>query len=555
MMKYTLIIFLFFFQHLCYGQYFKSDTTAYFRDSGGVPNTEQLKYDVKFYNLDLKVEPEEKRISGSSEMTASVLETLDKIILDLDPLLSIDTIWFNGSVLNDLKWAHKDGEIIIHSDHELEKGQIFKVKVFYSGHPLTVENPRKGGFGDGFYFVKTPSGKDWISVVSVMTGADVWFPCKDAPYDEPDSMSIKITTRSDLEVISNGKLMSITSNNDNTRTHHWFVSYPISNYGVTLNIAPFKTLEQQIMSVDGNTYPYKFWVIPESYDEASIYFPEMTKDLLFLESLLGPFPFQEDKCGLVQTYYIGMETQSAIGYGNKFSPHSCGFNITHLHEMAHEWIANMVTVSDWKDMWIHEGIATYIEMLYAEKIGGYKGYLDLVERRRKAVKNEKPIIFNQEHVSIQRAFHMDIYYKGAVMLHTLRYLIGKDAIVKSLRQFLYPNSEILDGRSNTRLTNSEDFIEVVESVSDTELSWFFDAYLYHAGLPNLIVEDSGDQLQLSWETPSDFPFEMPLMIEIEGKINKIKMKNGKGQIATNGADYNIDPENSILKTIYKESKN
>jgi aminopeptidase N len=217
--------------------------------------------------------------------------------------------------------------------------------------------------------------------------------------------------------------------------------------------------------------------------------------------------------------------------------------------MAHEWFANMVTAADWKDMWLHEGIATYIEMLYAEEIGGQKGYEDWVESRRKRITNEKPIIQNKEHLSIQEAFHMDIYYKGAVILHTLRYLIGKEAILEILKRFLYPNPNILDGRSNTRLINSDEFIKTVESVSGQDLDWFFDAYLYHKDLPTLVVRESNGQLSLKWQTSSKLAFEMPVKIKMEGKDVTLEMPAGEAKIMTNGAPYSIDPDNSILKNV------
>lgn len=530
-------------------QTYNGSKESILRDSGGQPILNQEQFDVTFYDLDLNIDPDKKWIGGSLEMKALALDDLDLIILNLDSLLNIEQIELHDIRIEN--WNAKNGLIYIYPSESIKRSSFFELKISYSGHPLTVKNARRGSFDDGFYFEKTSDGSHWITVVSVLTGSDIWWPCKDAPYDEADSMSIRITTQDDLEVISNGKQIETIQNTDSTKTHHWFVSYPINNYAITLHIGPFVKLTAELNSVDGNTYPYSLWVLPEYYDKASQYFPEMTKDLVFLENLLGPFPFWDDKCASIQTYHIGMENQSATSFGSHFGPHYCGFNITHMHELAHEWIANLVTISDWKDMWIHEGVATYIEMLYTEEIGGEFTYQDFVNRRLNQIKNKMPIVSSQNYVSIREAMHMDVYYKGALVLHTLRFLIGKETLIKSLREFIYPEgySKETKGRSNARFTSTQEFIEVVEKNYSENLDWYFDNYLYYPEPPTLTVVDTGNIIQLNWTSKSDSTFQMPIPVEIDGIMHRIEMINGRAEVNTNGKQYQIDPNNEVLKIL------
>jgi len=531
------------------------------RDSGGKPIPEQTKYDVTFYNLNLRVEPDRKWIGGTLEMNATATQKMKVIILHLDTLLKVNSVEAGVHSLSKAGWVRNEGLIVIFPQSYIDPGERFTVKVGYAGYPLAVEHPDKVVFGDGFYFAQTVNGRPWVSLVSVFTGADVWMPVKDHPMDEPDSMALNITAPENLVVASNGKLLGITENSDQTRTHHWFVSTPINNYGITVNIAPYKVLDTLYHSVSGDSFPFQYYVLPEDYEKARAFFPNMVEDLSFLEDLLGPYPFRADKAGAAQPYYHGMETQTITAYNAGFRKSRWGFTITFLHELAHEWIANMVTVSNWKDIWIHEGIVSYIPSLYAEKVGGIENYRDFWHYRMGLIKNNVPVVQPGKYLTIREAitladtitnldedFHMDVYNKGSAIIHTLRFLIGKDKLLKSLRSFTYPQKsleKVKDG-SQTRFTNTADFVNTVEKQYGKDLGWFFDAYLYHAKPPRLDIQQSGHVIHLAWQTPSDEKFHLPVPVMIDRNYRVIPMKDGASSFAINNS-YKIDPYNEILR--------
>lgn len=530
--------------------------TAYY-DSGGIPIKEQSAYDVNYYDLALAVQPDNYWIGGNLQMTATAVEEIEVIVLHLDTLLEVSKTEITTSNEIEARWERKEGLLYIYPEAPISANSVFSVKISYSGNPLRVEDAARRSWADGFYFEKTPSGQPWVSNVSVLNGADIWFPCKDHPSDEPDSMAINITVDNDLVVASNGVLRSISENEDQTNTYHWFVSNPINNYAVSINIAPYETIEEEYTSITGETFPFIFWAIPEHVELAKAQFPNFIKDMRYLEELLGPYPFRAEKYGVAETFYFGMETQSIIAYGNDFTLNDYGFDGLHFHELVHEWFANMVTAEDWKHWWIHESFATYAEPLYAEYLGGEEAYRKYMSTIMSYIRNRAPIVLSQDHVSTREGYIGDVYGKGAAILHTLRFIIGKEKMLQLLRKMAYPDQaleKITDG-SQTRFSNTDEFQMFAEEFHGSELDWFFDAYLFYAQLPHLIVTSSENLVSLEWKTESEHAFILSVPVEVNGEDRIIEMSDGKASFETNGMNYEIDPQNLILKKMVMDSTN
>jgi aminopeptidase N len=143
----------------------------------------------------------------------------------------------------------------------------------------------------------------------------------------------------------------------------------------------------------------------------------------------------------------------------------------------------------------------------------------------------------------------DIYGKGALVLHTLRYLIGDKAFFNALHHMAYPTKLMetyTDGRQE-RLVNTDDFLTIAEKDSGVKLDWFFELYLRQPKLAKLVSEVKGNTLNLRWETPDNMPFPMPVDVEVNGKIQRVEMKDGKGSISFTGAAPVIDPKGWVLK--------
>lgn len=515
-------------------------------DSGGPLMPEQAAYDVTFYDLDLQVFPEERLISGKVLVQANIVHPTNVLVLDLDTTFNVIR-----AVEGDLNCGvmRNGGKLHIDLGRTRQRGEILRIDIFYEGEPR--EAPRAPWDG-GFTWAKTPSDEHWIATSCQTEGADVWWPNKDHVSDEPDSVGIHIRVPDPLVVASNGRLRKTEAHDDGTTTYHWFVSTPINNYNVALNIAPYRIIEGELESVVGDTYPVVFYVLPEDYEKGQQLFSEMLDHLRFFEKLLGPYPFRADKYGVAQTPHLGMEHQTIIAYGAGFDNTSMtgidwGFDALHHHELAHEWWGNLVTNFDWRDMWIHEGFGSYMQALYVEELSGKEAYQQFMQRSR-FFRNDMAVA-PREVRSAEQIYRAPIYTKGAWVLHTLRYLIGNDAFFAALRKMTYPSEELAQTTNGDqcRFVTTEDFRLICENISGRNLGWFFEVYLRQPALPVLHSRVKGNTLTLDWETPNNLPFPMPVDVQIGDEVKRIQVPSqGITLDLPKGSKPVVDPEGWLL---------
>ena len=521
-------------------------------DSGGVLMPEQAAYDVTYYEMTLAIDDSARTIDGSLLTTATIVDPISFLVLDLEPKLKVYSV--DDKAGAELEWSRDGGKLWIDLGEEQPAGTSTTVTVNYGGTPHVA---KRAPWDGGFTWAETPTGSSWIATTCQGEGADVWWPVKDHVSDEPDSMRMHITVREPLVVAMNGRLESVTGEGSGHVTYNWFVSNPINTYNVALNIAPYRVIKEEHTSPTGETYPVEFYVIPEDYEKAVAFMPEVHEHLTFYEELLGPYPFRADKYGVAQTPHLGMEHQSIIAYGAGFDNTSMtrgtdwGFDALHHHELAHEWWGNMVTNADWKDMWLHEGFGTYMQTLYSEQLFGIEKYHEHAAANRRGVRNRLPI-GPRDVKTADEIYKADIYSKGAAVLHTLRYLIGDEAMMTTLRRMAYPDAamEIVTDGSQCRFVDTEDFIAIAEQYSGQELDWFFDVYVRQPALPTLEETLVDGKLELMWNVPDDLPFEMPVEVSVDGESLQIAMVDGTGSLdVPAGAEVVVDPTNWILREV------
>ena len=531
-------------------------------ETGGPLMFEQAVFDVLNYDITLNADPKAKSITGTTVMTARTVIPTNVIVLNLDMPYTISRLTEGG---RDVKFSHdKNGKIWIWFPMTKQVGDEIKTSITYAGTPRIA--PRAPWIG-GFMWEKTPSGADWISVALQNDGADLMFPCKDHPSDKPATASLHITVPDPLVATGPGKLENTKKNANGTSTYNWRMTNPIANYSLVFNAAPYKLIEDSYKSITGEMMPIKFYILPESFEKGAGLIAEQKKYIAFFEKYLGPFPFRSQKVGIVETPHLGMEHSTNIAYGNKFKYNADGTDWLLLHEFGHEYWANLVTASDWRDFWIHEGFQSYMDTLYTETLHGQEAYLKTMRDRARGFKNKQPVAPREPKIAYQVYMSEpdylnsdgDIYGKGAYFLHTLRYLIGDEAFFAALRHMAYPTKEMesyTDGRQE-RLVNTDDFLTIAEKDSGMELDWLFEMYLRQPKLPKLNSSVATFQngpnsiaqngLVLSWETPNNMPFPMPIDVEINGKIQRVEMKDGKATINYTGTPPVIDPKSWVLR--------
>ena len=520
-------------------------------DSGGSLLPEQAAYDVIAYDLAVEIFPDRKAIRGTLTATARVGSPISWFVLDLDPLLDVSSVEAarGGGTLG---FERRGGRLWIALGTTRQPGETVAVKVAYGGTPReAVRAPWDGGFT----WAKTPSGAHWIATTCQGEGADVWWPVKDHVSDEPDSMEIHITVPEPLVAASNGRLDRVEDHGDGRRTYHWHVSTPINAYNVALNIAPYETIEGELTSVAGETFAVTFWVLPEDVERGRVLFEEILAHLRFYEETVGPYPFRADKYGVAQTPHMGMEHQTIIAYGGKFDNATMtigvdwGFDVLHHHELSHEWWGNLVTNADWKDMWLHEGFGTYMQCLYIEKTQGGERYREYLRSLLPRISNVGPLA-SRESLSASGVYGGDIYFKGAWVLHTLRFLIGDDALRTALRRMAYPTPElekVTDG-GQCRFATTDDFVLLVERITGGDLGWFFEVYARQPELPRLHTRRRGGRLELRWDVPDEMSFPMPIEVRLGEDTRRVEIPAGGATIdVPEGSVPVVDPDAWVLR--------
>jgi len=515
--------------------------------SGGKLSSNQAAMDVTHYTIKLKVDPYKQTISGIVNISFILIGKPDKIEIDL-----LDDFHVSGTAIDgmNLSFTHKNHKILIeYPGLDLFKTHYLEIK--YSGKPPVAKNPPWDG---GFTWEKSEDGHPWIAVSCQTNGAYIWYPCKDHPSDKPDGVDISITVPDPLTVAANGVIQSIHSEGDKWTTWHWRTEYPISTYNVNFTAGYFEVVERTGYILD-KPLNMVYYVLPEKRDGAEGLLKDAEEYLNFYARNFGQYPWMKEKFGLVHTPYWGMEHQTINAYGNNYKKTKLGYDFLMFHEMGHEWWGNYLSVADWADFWIHEGFDTYAEALYIEEKFGKKTAKSFVNNRyKKNIQNEQAVV-PERNTSTEYKTDNDVYYKGAHILHSLRYLIGDEVLRESLKEFIQMPKELPQNQTSTK-----EFISLIHNNSGQNNQWFFNQYLFKNDLPVLIVEEeiikNKKFIDLWWENDG---FKMPVEIRFEsfdGERNrKLDLNNSPTRIAIPlKSDLLIDPENWLLYTLKKESK-
>lgn len=526
--------------------------------SGGPLMPEQAAYDVTSYDLDLRINPDTKTIKGALTAHARILSPLDWFVLDLDPPLVVDSVTMvnaAGKSLEQLRFERREAKLWIAFPKTKKAGEEVRVRIAYGGKPRVAPRPPWVG---GFAWSKTKDGQHWFTVSCQNDGADIWWPVKDHPSDKPETTDLHYTVPQPLIAVANGKLQSVVKNQDGTQTFNWHISQPINNYSITLNVAPYKTIEDKYTSLAGGEIPITFWILPEDYEKGFEVVKQTKLYLRFLEEYLGPYPFRAEKVGIVHTNHLGMEHQTIIAYGSNFTLNDSGFDWLMLHELGHEWWANLVTASDWRDFWIHEGFQSFMDTLYVEKLRGREAYLRAMADRMAHLRNKQAVAPRESRTTTQMYMSApdyltsdgDIYGKGAAILHTLRYLIGEKPFFASLRRMAYPDPrmEKVTSGAQVHFATTDDFLHIAEKQSGTDLDWFFEVYLRQPKLPKLVTEKTNDHVTLHWDSPDGLPFPMPVEVKVGETTKRYELPSGTVTIPiAAGQNVVVDPDGWILK--------
>ena len=512
-------------------------------------------YDVLNYNISVDIyncflPPYSNSFSGSVEISFTPNEKLSSISLD-----AVATSLIIDSVKGPVKSVSHSGDILtINLNKEFEQGETTYVKIFYRHR-----NIKDKAFLSKNGMVFTDCEPD---------GARKWFPCWDKPSDKA-TMSLQAKVPSNVLLGSNGYLSDSTCTGD-TIYYKWVSRYPIATYLISLI---GKTNYKLDVEYWNNTYNHNqnlelryYYNEGENMTNLTHIKKTMGQMLEFFSDKFGSYPFEKSGFATISRGsdfpWGGMENQTLTTLGSDAWSES-----TVAHEFAHQWFGDLISPLTWSDIWLNEGFATYIESLWNEHTQGYRVYKSEINNLADIYKFTNPgwAISDTSWINNppdrEKVFNVSItYYKGACILHQLRYLLGDTLFFNTLKsyatdeKFMYKNASI------------KDFADKVNAVTGKDYRWFFDAWIYQPGHPhyyntyNIIQSKDGKWILkyfVSQIQENYFPMEITLKVVFgDGKLKYERFFNSGNRQTfefkydTKPSSVYFDPNGDIvLKTI------
>lgn len=422
--------------------------------------TQERNFDVLHYEFEWKFDFDSRYIEGKATVKAQSLTTLNKITLHLADNMNVTQIMQNQIPL---AFAHQNDLLDIYLTQTYLPDEKFTVEISYSGFP-------QSGLNFSYH-----QNEPIIWSLDEPIGARYWFPCYDVPSDKATA-EMKITVHNSMIAASNGTLIDIISNSDNTKTYIWKEDYPISTYLIFIAATNYETFSDNYTS-GSETMEVSYFAYPEHLAQAQEDFSITVPMIDFYANVFGEYPFLEEKYGMAEIPgSASMEHQTCTSLSSRAFTGTHEYDWLIAHELAHQWWGDLVTLEDWADIWLNEGFATYSEALWAENLYGSAGL-------KAAMANIKNTYLTRhtgpEHPiydpPLGHLFCAIEYDKAACVLHMLRFVVGENNFWEILKEYaqLYAYSN----------ASTEDFREVCEQKYGAELEWFFSQWIYEAGYP------------------------------------------------------------------------
>jgi len=511
--------------------------------SGGELSPNQAAYDIGYYELNLRILPAQKSISGSAVIVLQPLETgLSRIELDLVDNFTVHSVHTVHPAIS--SYQHEDDKLILSFTNALQSGKPLAIRVDYSGQPVEAIRPPWVG---GFNWSKTRDGQDWIGLSCQGEGAKIWFPCKDHPSDEADSVRLNITVPKHLFCAANGILENVSTADSNWTTYHWITRYPINNYNINIGIGPYWEAESLYQTESGSEMPVVFYHLPQSAGKAAAHLAMAVDMLQTYRKFYGEYPFTREKFGLVETDYLGMEHQTLNAYGNFFRYDTLDgivYDWLMLHEMGHEWWGNQLTGADWADLWLHEGICTYGEALYLQEKGGMEAYHRHVRKFARRISNKKPVL-PERPANSTKAYQGDIYFKGAMLMHSLRFMMGDSLFFTFLKDFATNPQYIMPNFAETG-----DFLNLLKKYGQDEAARFCNIFLTGTELPEFkIISESPGRFGLSVDYNG---LNLPVEISYDGQTRR-QILGPQPTVIESAVKPVVDPRHWYLTAAWLDS--
>jgi Peptidase family M1 domain/Secretion system C-terminal sorting domain/Peptidase M1 N-terminal domain len=510
-----------------------------------VVTTASNNFDISFYRCEWEIDPNIRFIRGKVTSYFSITSPTDKIVFDLSAVLTVDSITYRGNQLTFQKIANDGLEIQFPS--VLNAGQKDSVSIYYNGVPRLI-----GGFQA--FVQSTHSGTPVIWTLSEPYGAKEWWPCKNGVDDKADSIDVIITNPDIYQASSNG-IMVQESFINSTKISVWKHRYPIASYLVALSVTNFVVLKDTMM-VGGKIMDLIDYAYPETKDVFNIQRIFTKYALNLYAKLFEDYPFAKEKYGY---------TQFGAGGGMEHQTNTF-LNLPTIqlieHETGHQWFGDKITCGSWQDIWLNEGFATYCQVLFNQNIDTTNYFPILTNISNNITSSPGGSVWVDDTTSVNRIFSTRLtYYKGAYLLHMLRWKLGDSVFFHGMRRYLK------DPLLKYNYARTADLQRNMEQESGKDLSTFFQKWFYQQGYPTYSaewVQDTNNlvfvRINQATSHPSVSFYDMPVPVEFKNSSRDTiivfdHIKNGQAFLANPGFKADTAIFDPLLWILCRKSTN
>jgi aminopeptidase N len=420
-------------------------------------------YDVEHYTIVLDVQPLENVITGTTTITAHATQPLSAFNLDFGRL-PIDFVTINGRAA---EYTQDGRELTLTPAAPLAARDVFSAVVAYHGSPQPLPSDALPGETTGWFH--TDGGA--INVVNEPDGAASWFPSNNHPRDKA-TYRFELTVPAPFVAAAPGLLRETVEEGEKVR-YIWEMDKPMASYLAAVNIDDYDVVTAP--GPDGVTIRSYF---PKDYPPAArqayATLPEMID---YFSGVFGPYPYAAygvliaDAQSTVCRGMLAAEIQALSTHCP--SPRAREEEVV-VHELVHQWFGDSVSLENWQDMWLKEGLATYGQWLWQLRGKEIAPLNELAGTYRRQLDLDAPISRPPPDDLYSRDA---VYIGGALVFHALRLQVGDEAFFEILRAYY--------ARYQDSYAGTQDFIAVAEEVSGQDLEGFFQAWLYSTELPSL----------------------------------------------------------------------
>lgn len=456
-------------------------------------------YDLTYHRIDLEVDPAVRAVQGSVTHHFRALQPLSDVVLDLSGSLVVAGVLRQGQ---SIAYSHTGDLLTVSLPAEMGTAQEDSITILYAGVPPET------GFGS--FIQDEHAGAPIVWTLSEPYGARDWWPCKHDLNDKADSLDLIVTTTAGNRVAGNGRLASESTLPDGRVRFHWRHRHPISYYLIAFAASNYAAYSDMVPLPSGDVEVLNY-VFPEDLAGWQQSSPNIIPQMQLFSTLFGEYPFADEKYGHAQFGWGGgMEHQTMSFMGGHW------YELL-AHELAHQWFGDLITCGSWKDLWLNEGFATYLQMLCYEHLAP-QYWLPVLRARRDVVTSQPGgSVLVTDTMDIGRLFDSRLTYaKGAFLLHMMRWVCGDEAFYEGLQGYL--NDPAL--RNGSAVTS--DLVAHLEAASGLDLTGFMADWYSGEGHPTYQLEwtqtADGEVSAILGQTsshPSVAFFEMPVPVRFK----------------------------------------